>query len=121
MRGIPAVVALAYGVLSLGCFVAYAIDKSAAKEGRWRTSERTLLLLGLLCGWPSERTLLLLGLLCGWPGAVLAQQWLRHKSSKRSFRMLFWITVAINIGAFVYFSMHYAAPDIGTEVAPIEL
>ena len=47
---IPVVVALAYGVLSLGCFVAYAIDKSAAKEGRWRTSERTLLLLGLLCG-----------------------------------------------------------------------
>jgi len=91
---------------SLSCFVAYAIDKSAAKQGRWRTSERTLLLLGLLCGWP---------------GAVLAQQWLRHKSSKRSFRILFWITVALNIGAFVYFSVHYAAPDIGTEVAPIEL
>ncbi|WP_298407964.1 DUF1294 domain-containing protein [Janthinobacterium sp.] len=103
---IPALVALVYGVLSLSCFVAYAIDKSAAKQGRWRTSERTLLLLGLLCGWP---------------GAVLAQQWLRHKSGKRSFRVLFWITVALNIGAFVYFSMHYAAPDIGTEVAPIEL
>ncbi|MCC7682451.1 DUF1294 domain-containing protein [Janthinobacterium sp. FW305-128] len=103
---IPALVALVYGVLSLGCFVAYAIDKSAAKEGRWRTPERTLLLLGLLCGWP---------------GAVLAQQWLRHKSSKRSFRIVFWITIALNIGAFVYFSMHYAAPDIGTDVAPIEL
>ena len=49
---IPALVALVYGVLSLSCFVAYAIDKSAAKQGRWRTSERTLLLLGLLCGWP---------------------------------------------------------------------
>lgn len=103
---IPIIVGLAYGVLSLGCFVAYAIDKSAAREGRWRTSERTLLLLGLLCGWP---------------GAVLAQQWLRHKSSKRSFQVLFWISVAINVAAFVYFSMHYAAPDIGTDVAPIEL
>lgn len=103
---IPILVGLAYGVLSLGCFVAYAIDKSAAREGRWRTSERTLLLLGLLCGWP---------------GAVLAQQWLRHKSSKRSFQVLFWISVAVNIAAFVYFSMHYAAPDIGTDVAPIEL
>lgn len=103
---IPILVGLAYGVLSLGCFVAYAIDKSAAREGRWRTSERTLLLLGLLCGWP---------------GAVLAQQWLRHKSGKRSFQVLFWISVAINIAAFVYFSMHYAAPDIGTDVAPIEL
>ena len=103
---IPILVGLAYGVLSLSCFVAYAIDKSAAREGRWRTSERTLLLLGLLCGWP---------------GAVLAQQWLRHKSSKRSFQVLFWISVAVNIAAFVYFSMHYAAPDIGTDVAPIEL
>ena len=103
---IPIIVGLAYGVLSLGCFVAYAMDKSAAREGRWRTSERTLLLLGLLCGWP---------------GAVLAQQWLRHKSSKRSFQVLFWISVAINVAAFVYFSMHYAAPDIGTDVAPIEL
>nr|WP_314632884.1 DUF1294 domain-containing protein [uncultured Janthinobacterium sp.] len=103
---IPALIALAYGVLSVSCFAAYAIDKSAAKGGRWRTSERTLLLLGLLCGWP---------------GAVLAQQWLRHKSSKRSFQVQFWVTVAINIALFVYFSMHYVAADIGTDVAPIEL
>ncbi|APA71459.1 MULTISPECIES: DUF1294 domain-containing protein [unclassified Janthinobacterium] len=103
---IPVLVALVYGVLSLCCFIAYALDKAAAREGRWRTSERTLLLLGLCCGWP---------------GAVLAQQWLRHKSGKRAFRVLFWLSVAINIAAFVYCSMHYAAPDIGTEVAPIEL
>ena len=103
---IPPFVALIYGALSLGCFVAYALDKRAAKAGNWRTSERTLLLLGLLCGWP---------------GAVLAQQWLRHKSSKRSFRILFWITVAINIAAFIYFCLHYSAPDIGTDVAPIEI
>ncbi|CDG82615.1 DUF1294 domain-containing protein [Janthinobacterium agaricidamnosum] len=103
---IPAMVAVIYGALSLSCFVAYAIDKNAAKAGRWRTPERTLLLLGLLCGWP---------------GAVLAQQWLRHKSGKPAFRLMFWITVMLNLAAFVYFSLHYSAPDIGTEVAPIEL
>jgi len=90
---IPALVALVYGVLSISCFVAYAIDKSAAKGGRWRTSERTLLLLGLLCGWP---------------GAVLAQQWLRHKSAKRSFQAMFRATVALNVAGFAYLSWRMA-------------
>lgn len=83
----PALVALVYGVLSLTCFAAYAIDKRAARLGSWRTPERTLLMLGLFCGWP---------------GALLAQQWLRHKSSKKSFRRQFWLTVLLNVAAFVY-------------------
>jgi len=32
----------------------------------------------------------------GWPGALIAQQALRHKSKKTSFRTLFWVTVLIN-------------------------
>lgn len=80
-------VGAAYLVASATCFVMYAIDQSAARAGRWRTSESTLLLMGLACGWP---------------GAVLAQQWLRHKSGKPSFRTLFWATVALNVGAFAY-------------------
>jgi uncharacterized membrane protein YsdA (DUF1294 family) len=43
----------------------------------------------------------------GWPGAALAQQFLRHKSSKREFRNIFWITVAINIGALMW---RYSSP-----------
>jgi uncharacterized membrane protein YsdA (DUF1294 family) len=77
-------VAAAYLAASALCFAAYAVDKSAAKARRRRTPERTLLLLGLACGWP---------------GAVLAQQWLRHKSSKASFRLKFWGTVALNVAA----------------------
>ena len=51
----------------------YAADKSAARAGRWRIPESTLLMLGLCCGWP---------------GGIVAQQWLRHKSVKPSFRMM---------------------------------
>lgn len=85
--GTPGAVGAAYLVASAACFVVYAMDKSAAREGRWRTSESTLLLMGLACGWP---------------GAALAQQWLRHKSTKPAFRARFWATVGVNVGAFAY-------------------
>lgn len=75
-----------YGVASLLAFGAYAVDKSAAVRGQWRISESTLHLFGLVGGWP---------------GALLAQQWLRHKSSKPSFVATFWVTVGLNTGAFV--------------------
>jgi uncharacterized membrane protein YsdA (DUF1294 family) len=84
---VPYAIAGVYAGASVTCFIAYALDKAAAKAGRWRTEEATLLMLGLLCGWP---------------GAVLAQAWLRHKSQKASFRGQFWGTVLVNIGAFVY-------------------
>jgi len=86
---LPLLVAGAYLIISLSCFVAYALDKSAARKGDWRTPERTLLLLGLACGWP---------------GALLAQQWLRHKTAKRAFRQMFWCTVVANIAGFLYLS-----------------
>lgn len=82
---LPAWPGMLYAGASVVCFIFYAVDKSAAKAGRWRTPESTLLLLGLCCGWP---------------GAILAQQWLRHKSSKTSFQLAFWATVAVNLAAF---------------------
>ena len=78
--------ALAYVVLSAVCLMAYAFDKSAARAGRWRSSEQSLLALGLLGGWP---------------GGLIAQQLLRHKSSKASFREAFWGTVVLNVAAFM--------------------
>ena len=84
---VPAWVGLAYLLVSAACFAAYALDKSAARSRAQRTPERTLLLLGLAGGWP---------------GAVLAQQWLRHKTVKTSFQAKFWATVFVNAGAFVY-------------------
>jgi len=65
-------------------FTAYALDKSAARRGRWRTRESTLHLLSLAGGWP---------------GALVAQQWLRHKSSKQSFLRVFRVTVLLNCAA----------------------
>ena len=37
----------------------------------------------------------------GWPGAILAQQLLRHKTAKLSFRAVFWVSVLINVFVFV--------------------
>ena len=71
-----------YVLMSALAFFLYAKDKKAARQGRWRTSENTLLSVGLLCGWP---------------GALLAQQMLRHKSSKPGFLLLFWLSVVANL------------------------
>ena len=81
---LPLLVLWVYVVASVVAYVAYAMDKSAAKSGRWRTAEDTLHFLGLIGGWP---------------GALLAQQKLRHKSSKASFQSVFWTTVILNCGA----------------------
>jgi uncharacterized membrane protein YsdA (DUF1294 family)/cold shock CspA family protein len=90
--------AAAYATLSIACLLAYALDKSAAVAGRWRASENSLLLLGLVGGWP---------------GALLAQQSLRHKSSKASFRRAFWATVVMNVGAFVLFHLYFRSGRVG--------
>jgi uncharacterized membrane protein YsdA (DUF1294 family)/cold shock CspA family protein len=84
---VPLVFLALYGVASVVTFFAYAFDKSAAQRGGWRTAEKTLHLLALVGGWP---------------GALLAQQLLRHKSSKAEFRAVFWGTVVLNAAAFVW-------------------
>lgn len=78
--------ALVYVVMSVVALFVYAFDKTKARAGAWRTSEQTLLLLAVLGGWP---------------GALLAQQWLRHKSSKAAFRTAFWTAVAFNVAALL--------------------
>jgi uncharacterized membrane protein YsdA (DUF1294 family)/cold shock CspA family protein len=84
---LPAMLPLVYGGLSVVAFLAYALDKSAARNGRWRTQENTLHLLALAGGWP---------------GALVAQQRLRHKSSKTSFLAVFWLTVVLNCGGLAW-------------------
>ncbi len=83
--GFSPLVLIGYSGVSLAAFLAYALDKSAAVAGRWRTAENTLHLLAILGGWP---------------GALLAQQLLRHKTSKQSFIAVFWCTVLLNMAAF---------------------
>ena len=69
---------------SLLSFAVYALDKAAAQRGGRRTPENTLHMLALVGGWP---------------GAMVAQQRLRHKTKKESFRLVFWITVVLNLVA----------------------
>ena len=87
MSKIPPLIFAFYIATSLFTFIIYAVDKSAAQKGAWRTSESTLHLLSLAGGWP---------------GALVAQQKLRHKSKKQSFRFIFWITVLLNCGTFFW-------------------
>ena len=76
--------------LNLLTFWMYWVDKNAAQTGRWRTPENTLQLLALAGGWP---------------GAWLAQQILRHKSSKLPFRVVYWLVVLLHVllvGAWLF-------------------
>jgi uncharacterized membrane protein YsdA (DUF1294 family)/cold shock CspA family protein len=67
-----------YAFMSSVTFIAYLGDKDSAKNQGWRTSENTLHLFELLGGWP---------------GALIAQQWLRHKTAKVSYQVIFWLIV----------------------------
>lgn len=87
LRTIPNAVAMAYLGMSVVTFIAYAIDKEAAELKQWRTRESTLIVLGLLCGWP---------------GAAVAQEILRHKTRKQPFRTVFWVSVGVNIIVLVW-------------------
>jgi uncharacterized membrane protein YsdA (DUF1294 family) len=99
---LTAIVFWGYLVASVACFAAYAVDKSAARAGRWRTSEQTLHLLALLGGWP---------------GALIAQNLLRHKSQKTGFLLIFGATVVINCGALVWLISANDWPPIVESVA----
>jgi len=84
---LPRNLVLLYFGASLVAFISYAYDKSKAKRGAWRTPESTLHLLALAGGWP---------------GAAIAQQTLRHKTKKRAFRLVYWLTVMINCSLLIW-------------------
>jgi uncharacterized membrane protein YsdA (DUF1294 family)/cold shock CspA family protein len=74
-------------VFSFLAFSAYAKDKYQAENNRWRVKESTLHFFALFGGWP---------------GALIAQQKLRHKTSKLSFQSTFWLCVLLSLGATSY-------------------
>lgn len=94
---LPRLVFGLYLGLSAVAFVAYALDKSAARHNRWRTRESTLHMLGLFGGWP---------------GALLARHLLRHKSKKEAFRTVLWGTVVINCGALAWLLTPWGATGL---------
>jgi len=63
-------------VLSILAFLAYRSDKRRAEAGAWRIPEFTLHMMALIGGWP---------------GAFLGQRQFRHKTSKLSFQVVFWM------------------------------
>jgi len=71
-----------YIAISIFTFFIYSKDKDYAQDGSWRISENTLHLLSILGGWT---------------GALIAQDKLQHKSSKFSFKIVFFLTILINI------------------------
>lgn len=79
---VPVLLPVAYGVMSLVTFLMYAIDKGAAESGSRRVPEGRLHLFELLCGWP---------------GALVGQQFFRHKTRKTSFQVVFWFYVTLNL------------------------
>lgn len=85
---IPPAIFIIFIIISLLTYLVYAKDKKAARHNDWRTSESTLHLYSLLCGWP---------------GAIVAQQRLRHKSKKARFRAVFILTVLINTSIMTWF------------------
>ena len=89
---LPLIFLYLYLLMSFITFIFYAWDKSSAKKAKSRIAEATLHYLSLFGGWP---------------GALMAQQFLRHKSVKKSFRVKFWVTVFLNLASLVYFISPY--------------
>ena len=103
------VVAARTGSVASGIFAAFAAnslltvlfyweDKRLAQNKCWRISEKSLHFWELLCGWP---------------GALYAQHAFRHKRSKISFMIVFWLCAIANVaGLFLLFS-HADTAQIG--------
>jgi uncharacterized membrane protein YsdA (DUF1294 family)/cold shock CspA family protein len=77
---------VAYLAMSSLTFALYREDKFRAKRGDWRIPEKTLHLCELAGGWL---------------GGFVAQRTLRHKSSKSSYQVVFWVIVILHIAFWV--------------------
>ncbi|AKM87762.1 DUF1294 domain-containing protein [Enterobacter ludwigii] len=64
----------------------YGADKMAARWAMRRVPEATLLVFGLIGGWP---------------GAIIGQQLFRHKTQKQPFKTYFIVSVIVSISAMV--------------------
>lgn len=84
---LPAYMLGYFGFINLFAYALYAADKSAARGNTWRTPENKLHMIALMGGWP---------------GALVAQDVLRHKSTKSSFQWTFWFTVLANCAVMLW-------------------
>ena len=85
----------AYVGASAVAFVAFALDKRAARKDRHRTPEARLHLFDLLGGWP---------------GALIARPLFRHKTKKQPFTAILYATVALHVAAWLALAWWLTAP-----------
>lgn len=69
-------------VASIATFVMYGWDKRQAKTNGWRVPEKQLHGLALLGGWP---------------GAMLGQNYFRHKTQKTEFKIMTWLAAGLHV------------------------
>ena len=87
---------LAYlAAVSVVTYFTYALDKRAARTDQYRVPEANLHFLSLIGGWS---------------GALVAQYRLRHKSAKKEFRSVYWVTVVVSL-ALTYGAIDYGIAD----------
>lgn len=72
---------------SMAAFYTYKHDKEAAQVSARRTNEWTLIVLGLIGGWP---------------GALVARHRFRHKTKKVAFRVGYWLSVVFNVAGLAW-------------------
>lgn len=75
-----------YFIMGIISFFMYYQDKIKAQNNEWRIPENTLHAIDVLGGWI---------------GATFAHKLLNHKATKADFRVVFYITVALNIIGFL--------------------
>ena len=85
------VIAVVVILMNIVTFSMYAMDKSKAKQGKWRISEATLIACGFFMG----------GI-----GAFIAMRVLRHKTQHIKFKIL--VPVAMLLNAIVIFLVLFA-------------
>jgi len=104
MQLMPWQIVAIYFAASIIALFMYWVDKSAARKGRWRTQESSLLICGLIGGWP---------------GALMAQQLFRHKSCKTEFQICFWGTVAVNCAGLAWVLTPTGAQRLSSAISAI--
>lgn len=87
MHKLPWLIVAWYVLIGVVTFIIYAKDKKAAQNNQWRTPESTLHLLSIAGGWV---------------GAMVAQTYMRHKSQKAEFRLMYYLTVIINMAGLLF-------------------
>lgn len=104
--GFETIVIVAYLILiNIASFIAYGSDKHRARTGRWRTPERTLLILAFMGGAL---------------GALVGMRFFLHKTRKPLFRILVPIALVLNVilgGSALYFSDYSHADTAALEAA----